>query len=344
MRIAAYILTISVVSVLSLGGALLVALAFRDAPDWTLVAASTALPFLVFGPMVLGVLAAFWDPSARDNRTLSLRWFTGVVAVEVVASALVVVASVAARAAWWVPVVVVVAAAVLLGIARPLAALVRRTEPPISPVLVDGSGGLEAETLGVDAATVRRKIRAVVITFLIGAAVVSVGIVLQVVLLPGRGEQRLASTLLVAVQLVFTATALASVMVGASYNQTIRDVGGRDLGRLRRFGRIVVRGQDLALEPGEERAALQYAAVVHVSLRFQTTFLLLLYTGLACQFLSQLRGGTLGVLPLVVLPAMVVVLAVTVPLTVRRIRRARRYVEHHLGDLRAAAEPATSDT
>lgn len=332
MRITLYLVTVVVTSALAVGAGLLVALAFRSGPDWTVIAASAAVPFFVFGPLALGVVAAFWDPSSRDGRSFSRWWFLGVVGVDVAAAVVVIVASTAAGTPAWVPAVLIAAGAALLAAARPVGALVRRTERPLR------SGPWDAAALGIDPATVRRKTRTVVITFVVAAAVATVGVVLLDTLADGRKD--IAASALVAGQLAFTAAAFAGALVATPYAQTLRDLGGRDLGRLRRFGKVVLRGKDLPLEPDEQIAAVRYAAVAQVSMRLQTTFLLLLYVGIACQFVSQMLRGSLGALPATILVLMVVVLAFTLPLTMQRIRRARAYVARHEDD--ASADPAVT--
>ncbi|WP_144713638.1 hypothetical protein [Curtobacterium pusillum] len=135
--------------------------------------------------------------------------------------------------------------------------------------------------------------------------------------------------MLVAGQLTFTATALATVIVALPFNRALRDAGGRDLGRLRRFAKVVLRGKDLPLDEVEARGAVRYARILPVAMQFQLAFTGLLYVGIAFQFVSAAIRGDLGVFPEVFLAAMVVLLVWAVPLTVRRIRRARRYVDLH---------------
>ncbi|MBA8990133.1 hypothetical protein FHW23_001379 [Curtobacterium pusillum] len=70
--------------------------------------------------------------------------------------------------------------------------------------------------------------------------------------------------------------------------------------------------------------------ILPLVLQFQLGFTGLLYVAIVFQCLSYVVRGDLGLLPEVFLAAIVVVLALVFPLTLRRIRRARRYVDQHV--------------
>ncbi|MGN8050869.1 hypothetical protein ACTJKO_14395 [Curtobacterium sp. 22159] len=322
MRVLLYLLMILITTTLCLGAGLLVGLTFGGAPRGILVAAAVASPFLVVVPVVVGAFAAYWDPrSSTEARRYLGWWFLGAAAVDVVAAAVVVTAALAAQAPAWVPVLLVGGAAVLLAVARPLGTLFRRTEPPVVG---------PADAVLPDAQVIRRKVRAIAVTFVVSAAVATIGVALLAVLDDGHGSVPTQAVFL-AGQLTFTATALATVIVSLPFSHALRDTGGRDIGRLRRFGRVVLRGKALPLDDADERAALQYARLIPLVLQFQLVFTGLLYVAIAFQFVSSAVRGELGLLPAVTLPALAVVLLVVVPLTVRRIRRAQAYVGSHDG-------------
>ncbi|PYY36714.1 hypothetical protein DEJ16_02835 [Curtobacterium sp. MCJR17_055] len=333
MRVLIFLLMIFVATALSLGAGLLVGFQLRDASDGLLIAAAATSPFLVMGPVVIGVFAGSWDHrSSRESRRFLGWWFSAVVAIDVVAVVIVVLAALSAQAPLWVPVVLAVGTAVLLASARPLGALFRRTEAPIP------------ETPGTsitDAGVVRRKVRPIAVTFVVAALVTSIGAALLIVL-DGDHGSGVMETVLLAGQLTFTATAMTAAVVSLPYSRALRDAAGRDIGRVQRFGKVVLGGKALPLDDAEQRGAVEYARLAPIALQFQLVFLGLLYVGIAFQFVSSAIRGEFGVLPAVTLTAMVVVLLVTVPLTVRRIRRARTYADEHRTDAVAPSAVGTS--
>lgn len=105
-------------SLTSLGG-LVTALELRDAPTGLAVATTTAVAAFVFGPLVIGSLAGYWDPAASDEgRRILRRWTAWVIAIDVAGAVVVVVTSVVAGAALALPIALIVGAAVLLAVAR----------------------------------------------------------------------------------------------------------------------------------------------------------------------------------------------------------------------------------
>lgn len=320
MRVLVYVLLVVVTTVLCLGAGLLVALEFHRASQGLLLAAAVATPLLVMGPLLYGALVGTWDRRSSETSRRVLRWwFLGLVAADVVAAVIVVVTSLSARAPLWVPVVVVVGSAGLFALAEPVGRAFRRAERPL-PDPVDESI--------LATAVVRRKARVVVVTFVSAVLVAAIGA--TVLALTSRNDHdTVLSAVLLAGQLTFTATAMAAVIVWLPYSRALRDAGGRDLARLRRIGRVVLRGKQDSLDEIDERAAVQYARIVPLALQFQLVYLGLLYLGIAFQFVSSAVRGDLGVLPWVFLALQVVALVVIVPLTLQRIRRAREYADRH---------------
>ncbi|WP_420367514.1 hypothetical protein [Curtobacterium sp. L1-20] len=324
MRVLSYLLTVVVSTALTLGAALLVALQLHDAPAPLLIAAATGTLVLVMGPVLVGGFAGYFDHRASvEGRRYLRRWFLGVVVLDVVAAGFVVAASVTANAPLWVPAVLVVGAAVLLVAARPLGSLFRRTEAPIADT-VDGL------LPGRDA--IRRKVVRIAVTFVVAAVLATIGVVLAVVLWGERGTD-LGQVVLLAGQLTFLAPAVAALVVALPISRALRDVGGRDVGRLRRYAQVVLRGKRLELDPAERPAAVQYARIVPLALQFQLAYLGLLYLSIAFQLLSSVVRGSLVPVPAVTIVLLVLVLAWVVPTTVRHIRRARRYAAAHAADV-----------
>lgn len=321
MRVLICLLMIVTMTALTVGAALVIGLQLRGAPGGLLIGASIAAPFLVIGPVLIGTFAGYFDRrSSLESRRYLGRWFVGVVAVDVVGAVVIVTASASAGAPAWVPVVIVGGAAVLFAVARPLGSLFRRTEAP----LADAAPG---HVPGPD--VIRRKVSAIAVTFMVAAVVAAVGLALLVSLLGFRGAD-LAQVTLLAGQLTFSATAMAAIVVSLPITAALRATGGRDVGRLSRFAKVVLRGKDLPLDDAEARAAVDYARLVPLALQFQLAFAGLLYAAFGFQSVAELLRGALGVFPVVFLIAMVVILVLTASSTVRRVRRARRYVERHV--------------
>ncbi|MFJ2978749.1 hypothetical protein ACIPEP_07810 [Curtobacterium sp. NPDC087082] len=318
IRVLLYIATIVVATALSLGGGLLVALEFGSAAHGWLVAAAVCTPLVVMGPVLVGALAGYYDHRSSPESQRSLFRVSAVVAaVDVVAAVVFVLTALSAQAPLWVPVLLVVGAGVLLAVARPLGALFRRTEAPIT------DHGEDVPGVGV----VRRGVRSIVTTFVIAAVVCTIGVTLLAAFSDRGGA--LLQVVLLGGQLTFTATAMAAIVVALPLNRALRDSGGRDLGRLQRYAKVVLRGKELPLDEADRAGAVRYARIVPLALQFQLVFTGLLYVAIAFQFVSSAVRGDLGLLPVVFLVAMVVVLAWAIPLSVRRIGRARRYAEQH---------------
>ncbi|MFJ3320559.1 hypothetical protein [Curtobacterium sp. NPDC086286] len=318
IRVLLYVATIVVATALSLGGGLLVALELGSAAHGWLVAAAVCTPLVVMGPVLVGAFAGYYDHrSSPESQRSQFRVSAVVAAVDVVAAVVFVLAALSAQAPVWVPVLLVVGAGVLLAVARPLGALFRRTEAPISDLSDDVPG------VGL----VRRAIRSIATTFVIAAVVCTIGVTLLAAFSDRGGA--LLQVVLLGGQLTFTATAMAAIVVALPLNRALRDSGGRDLGRLQRYAKVVLRGKELPLDEADRAGAVRYARIVPLALQFQLVFTGLLYVAIAFQFVSSAVRGDLGLLPVVFLVAMVVVLAWAIPLSVRRIGRARRYAEQH---------------
>lgn len=320
MRVLAYLVTIVVTTALTLGAGLLVALYLREAQDGLLIAAAAAAPFLVIGPLVIGSWAAYFDERTPSGHSRWLRTaFLVVVAVVAAAAVVVVIASVSARPPLWVPVVLVGGSAVLVALARPLGSRFRRTDVP----MVD----LRDQVLpGPD--VIRRKVARIGTTFAVAAVVTAVGVTVLNVLDHSRPQEAVIGILL-AGQLTFLATAFAAIIVALPFSRLLRDAGGRDVDRLRRYAKLVLRGKGSSVDADEQPAVVRYAQLVQLVLQFNLAYVTLLYVSIAFQFVSGILRGSLVVFSAVFLVLMVGVLVWLLPRTIGRIRRARRYVEEH---------------
>lgn len=322
MRVLAFLVTIIVTTALTLGAGLLVGLYLREAPEGFLIAASAAAPLLVIGPLIVASWAAYFDDHAPSGRSRWLRsTFLIVVAVVAAAAVVVVIASLSARAPWWVPTVLVGGSAVLFALARPLGGRFRRTEVPI----VD----LRDQVLpGPD--IIRRKVATIGATFVIAALVMAVGVTVLNALDGSRPRPHEAVIgILLAGQLTFLATAFAAIIVALPFSRLLRDTGGRDIDRLRRYAKLVLRGKGSPAAADEQPSVVRYAEVVQLVLQFNLAYVTLLYISIAFQFVSGILRGSLVAFSAVFLALMVGVLVWLLPRTIIRIRRARRYVEEH---------------
>jgi hypothetical protein len=334
MRTVLFVVTVILASLLSFGAALLAVVSFHGLPDGLRVAVTVAGSFAVTGPLLLGSLAGYWDlRRARESRRPIRRWVVGVVAVQVISAVLVVIAAVVTGSPLWVPIVLVGGSAVLLALAVPIGSAFRRNERPAPP---------GATWVAVPPEEVSRAVRAVVITF-VATAVGSVTLVVVLGLSDPRDGDGIVELLVIALQLTFTGTGLAAAIASRKFSMALRDLAGRDLDRVRRLSRVVLRGKDEILDQSDGRAAARYAATAPLALGFQVLYIVMLYIGIGTSLSRQLfeRGSFGPGLPGAFLVLMVGVLVVVVPMTVRRIGRARAYAAAH-ADLLGPASATTS--
>ena len=327
MRIAAFIVSVLVSSALALGGTLLVVFAAPPRVDWTLFLATVGLVALVFGPLTLGSLTAYWDFGGDPaRRRLLRRWIVGVVLAEVAGVAAVVAYAVLNGSPWWLVVVFAGGGALLTAVALVVGPALQRRD--------DASRDPRPTWVPITRREITRKVVTVAAVF---AGALVVGLVVAVVVsttVDGLSDI-LPSGLGFAVALAFFAGAITCVTTTLSFNRALREATGRDPALVQKVGRVVLRGKAVDLDPGERVAAARYAQVVAVTLPFQLAYLVMLYAGLAIQQVQGLLSGTSPfALPLLVL--LVVVLVAFLPWTLLRIARARRYARAHAAEADAA--------
>jgi hypothetical protein len=181
----------------------------------------------------------------------------------------------------------------------------------------------------------------IVITFVVAFVVVAL---LLGVLFTGDARHGLHWTeaLSFGLEFGFIASAIAAIAVTIPLNRQLRATADRDLGTIRKFARVVVRGKKESLPEGSESAAARYAALISVILPFTLAYITLLYVGVATQTITNLVRTPNDADPLFGLwfiVALVVILLAIYPLQVVRIRRARRYAREHAELLEAVAAP-----
>lgn len=323
MRIAAFIVAVVVTSALALGGTLLVVFAAPPRVDWTLFLATVSVVALVFGPLTLGSLTAYWDFGGDPaRRRLLRRWIVGVVLAEMAGVAAVVAYAVLNGSPWWLVVVFAGGGALLTAVALVVGPALQRQD--------DASRDPGPTWVPITRSEITRKVATVAAVF---AGVLVVGLVVAAVVFTTvdglSGE--LASGLWFAVALAFFAGAITCVVTSLSFNRALREATDRDPALVQKVGRVVLKGKPVDLDPGERVAAARYAQVVAVTLPFQLAYLVMLYSGLALQ---QVQGLLSGASPFAapLLAVLVVVLVAFLPFTVLRIARARRYAREHASD------------
>lgn len=293
----------------------IVVLSSSDAGWWTL-AASAGGTLLAIGPLLLGSLAAQYDSRASaDGRRLFVRWVVGVVAVQVVGSALTVAWAVAVDGPPLVPFVFTVFAAGLTVLAvvvgSSLQKLSVRREAVASVALPATASPKSARPL----------IIAMAITFVV---VLVVGIVVS--LLFSRGEL---FALLGALQFALLLPAAVGAFGSIGRMQQLRDTAGRDLARQRRIRRVVLGGKNETLDATDLEASVHYARLAPHALGLQLLFFVLLYGGLLTGQVNTLLSdaSTLFALPFAVVLALALV--AMVPLFGLQIARARQYAREN---------------
>jgi hypothetical protein len=186
--------------------------------------------------------------------------------------------------------------------------------------------GASAQVEAVSPVALRRKITVIALTFVITAAVTGAGLSIVFGLLQGGIP---IDALMFALQLSFFAAAIAAAIVALPIDRAMRDATGRDLGRSQAFKKIVLQKKNIPLVPGDEPAAARYAALASAALSFQLVFFVVLYAGILLGQVPRLFDGDVGWFSKALVGIMVVALLVLVPMLIRQVRRARRYVREH---------------
>ena len=117
MRVAAFILTVLGATALVTGGVIVIAGQSPD-PGWTFILATIAMSALVFAPVLLGSLLAYWDVRRSDAAAAFYRrWLLVLVAIEVAGAVAIFVYAAITHSPWWLPVVFTTVGFVLFGAA-----------------------------------------------------------------------------------------------------------------------------------------------------------------------------------------------------------------------------------
>lgn len=328
--LALVLATVVSTALLAAGIVVLVLATPRGAGDLA-VLGGASMSTLVYGPLILGSLLAYFDPrrSAAAKRSFT-KWAAVVLGIEVVGAIGLVVYTVLAHAAFWVPIVFVVAGVLLLAVAYLVAAPLRRYDerqdhklPLWSPVSRD---------------QITRKIVRVALTFVVAFVVVLLALLVLTHGLHGH-ENWVALSLIFGFEFASISAGIACIIVVLPLNRQLRASVNRDLGTVRKFARVVLRNKNDELVDQERVHAARYAATLAVTLPFTLGYITLLYAGIITQSLwTAFNGDSISFLSGGYVVFLVVILFAIYPLQIVRIRRARKYVRDH--DDLLAPEPA----
>jgi hypothetical protein len=287
-------------------------------------AAIMCVTALITVPVIAGLTIANlgFDPDSADGRVGMRRLLLVVAGLELLpAVGCLAVALTAPEATLYVGAAVVVSAALLVGGVR-LGGRIQRLsvresqDPPV--------GTSWSRTV------VQRKVRKVLVVFVLGTAVGIAGMVA----LGGESDERLdpVSAVTYGLPVGLIAAAIACMVVSWPLTKELRNAMGSGYAEQRAIVRVVLRGKaDELSEPGARHAA-NYARIAAASLPFQAAQFALLFGGL---WLTQMgivvrgHGGELSPIPLALVIAYPVFAVVFLPTLLRQTRRARRYAAAH---------------
>lgn len=329
MRLIAGILSVLVATALMLGGIVLIVAQTPRLSGGLIALATGPITVFVYGPLILGSITAYWNVrKTPESRRYFRRWFIGVLVLEALGATAIVIYAKFSAAPAWLPGLFIGGALVLLLVAMLVGRLLLRHEEANPPA--------EQRWNPIGREEIRRKILIVAITFVGGLVL---GIVVFTLLLAVLGDSRdrnatsVGVMLTFAIEFAFIAAAVACILVTLPLNRRLRENLGRDFGRVRQIGKVVLQNKKLDLDQAGQLAAARYAVIVSVTLAFQLAYITLLYLGIATQQVQALLSGNdSGLGPgfsIGLLIALVVVLVVFFPLFARRISRARTYALDH---------------
>ena len=321
MRIAAFVGTIIVATLVNVGGIALLLLASPPHIESLIWLPIVSLMVFVYGPLLIGSVTAYWDVRASPDAWRYFRWwFVVVYGLQVLGAAAIVVFAVLAAAPAWLPLAYIVVAVLLNLLALRVGRALRRREESRRPA--------DATWRPITRESIVRRILIVAATFMVVLIVGGVGfsVLFSFVAVHHRG---IGTALAFAVEFAFLGAAFACIAVSLRLNRMVREQVSRDVGRLRKVAKVVLRGKRIPLDPDEELAAARYAVVIGVTLPFTLAYITLIYVGMAIQEIGQLGSEPGDPFPKVFLGFLIVALVVLLPLSVIRIRRAHTYARSH---------------
>jgi hypothetical protein len=332
VKILAFILSIIVATALLMGGAFLLILTTPGHEDTGFILAATlSLTVFVYGPLTIGSLTAYWDVrnSPESRRYYSL-WFWITLGLEVLAAITLITFSLLASSPIWAAILIIVVGAALTTISPVIGRALLRYDRKRRPEDT-------AAWTPITRAEIAKKVRAVGITFLATLLISVIGLTVLGSVIDHKfpaGE-----VLSFAAQFAFIAGAMACIIVTIPLNRRVRESVTRDIGLVRKIGRVVLRGKSAQLTPDEEVAAAKYSVVMPITLSFALGYITLLYVGIGIGEVRSLSDAYNTGLDPYFIGIYIVLLLVLFPVYILRIRRARRYAREH-ADLLPTGNPA----
>jgi hypothetical protein len=334
MKALAFVLSIFVATVLVSASALALALTAPRHATGFIILASVADGLFVYGPLTFGSVLTYFDPQrSRDARRIFRRLAIVIGAFELVAVAGIVVYSVGVSSPVWLPIAFIGGAAVLFAIAIVVGNALRRYD--------ERRDQAQPSWAPIAARQVTRKIVKVAVTF---AAVFAVAAALLWWISgpPVKSGLPIGLSISYALGFAFLASGLACMLVTLPLNRQLRLSLNRDLGRSRKFMRIVVRGKSDRLEEDEKVPAARYAVMLALTLPFTLASITLLYAGILINNLNQLLDDhSFSMVTYLSSAALIVLLVVIFPLQIIRTVRVRRYARDH-AELLTPESPAAA--
>jgi hypothetical protein len=318
VKVLAFILSVVVATALVLGGTLIIVFQLPNHSIGLLLLATFSLIVLIYGPLALGSLTAYWNVRRTEaSRSYYKRWLWVVIGLEVLGAIAIVLFTVVAGAPPWLPVMFIGGGAALTAIAPLVGRLLLRHEE--SQPRVDSWAPITRNEI-------RRKLAVVTITFV---AVFAAALIVLAVLSSERSVLQASAQMLYALAFAFLGAGFACIIVSVPLNRRLRDAVGRELGTVRKVSKVVLGRKHLDLNQDEQVAAAKFAAIIPTTLGFMLSYLTLLYLGIGTQQVERFMVGGADAFTIGFSILLVVVLVVFIPIYAVRINRARKYARAH---------------
>ncbi|WP_411698121.1 hypothetical protein [Conyzicola sp.] len=321
MKTLWFVSLVAITAALTVGGVLFLVAQAEPPLGGSLVFAIAALTVFVCGPVCVAAVAIYWDVRNTDARRYFRVYLRVVLVLEFLASVAIVTYAALEGSSIWLPVA-------FIGIGGALTGLVVFASPRIAAKYRKPE--VQVVWAPITRAEIVRGVRTIAIWFLGTLVVVLVGFAFV------QPDAPLERTL-VALQLAFTAGAVASVFVSVPFARRLGAITGSDISRTSNIARVVIQGKAMDLNEAEQDAAAKYAATWQTVQAFQLGFLALFYVGIAFSQLDTFVAGSTTGLAVPVLSLLAATAVIIGPLAVLQIRRARRYAREHAHRLPVAA-------
>jgi hypothetical protein len=336
VKVLALVLSTVFVTVLVIAGCTVIVLTTPPhASPWLLLLGVLPLTILAYGPVTLGSIKTYFDTnSSQESKRAFALYFWVNIGVEILGAVAIILYALLLPAPAWLPVSFIVVAAALTALAFPIGTALRRRDERRPPT--------DTVSPSMDRRAIMRKIRAIAISFAGGLLVAGVGTAILLAL-DDRSHRSVGTAFIMAFGIACYPPAVTGFFVALPIAHEVRDSFGRDLGRGRRFARVVVRGKNAPIADDEQVASVRYAALISLNLGFTLVALTFLYVGIACVESSLFQHDPGTSFPFYCFLAILAAYVVILPLSVARIRRANRYAREHADLLKpttASADPA----